>query len=163
MCEVTVYLCCELAYEKLYTQSKELGPLQRKSHLKNYTKSLYMSGLWAEQIGGFSTDSVCCRHHRGDTIYIYCTLPVSEHNTAVINPTHPFLTNLYKHVRQMCLYPVRLFQMLICNSKHRTFHTKEGFLYIKSQIRERSISLRFLGIILKVLRLEVSIWISFKT
>jgi hypothetical protein len=30
----------------LYTQSKELGPLQRKSHLKNYTKSLYMSGLW---------------------------------------------------------------------------------------------------------------------
>jgi hypothetical protein len=33
----------------LYTQSKELGPMQRKSHIRNYTKSLYMSGLWFVQ------------------------------------------------------------------------------------------------------------------
>ncbi len=32
--------------EKLHTQSKELGPMQRKSHLRNYTKSLYVTGLW---------------------------------------------------------------------------------------------------------------------
>ncbi len=40
------YVCCKLAWEKLYTQSKELGPMQQKSHHKNYIKSLYMSGLW---------------------------------------------------------------------------------------------------------------------
>jgi hypothetical protein len=35
------------SFEKLYIQfTKELGPMQRKSHLENYKKSLYMSGLW---------------------------------------------------------------------------------------------------------------------
>jgi hypothetical protein len=34
--------------ENLYIQSEELRPMQRKSHLKNYTKSLYVSGLLSE-------------------------------------------------------------------------------------------------------------------
>jgi hypothetical protein len=40
------YVASYVDWEKLYTQSKELGPMQRKSHHRNYTKSLYMSGLW---------------------------------------------------------------------------------------------------------------------
>jgi hypothetical protein len=44
-CEVTVYLSCELAWTKLYIKSEELGHMQRKSHFKNYTKSMYVSGL----------------------------------------------------------------------------------------------------------------------
>jgi hypothetical protein len=46
-CEVTVNLCCGLAWEKLYTLSEELGLglVQRKCRLKNFNKSLYVSGL----------------------------------------------------------------------------------------------------------------------
>jgi hypothetical protein len=53
-CEVIVYLYCELAWEKLLSiQSEELGPMQRKSHFKNYTKSLYVIGLCSQlQRGG---------------------------------------------------------------------------------------------------------------
>jgi hypothetical protein len=46
--------------EKLYIQSEELGPImQRKFHLKNYNKSLYVSGLWISPTG---------------TMYVFCFL-----------------------------------------------------------------------------------------
>ncbi len=36
----------QVSLEKLYIQSEELGPMQRKSHLKNYNKLMYVSGMW---------------------------------------------------------------------------------------------------------------------
>ncbi len=43
--------------EKLYIQSEELGPMQRKSRLKNCNKSLYVSGLWMLPYAGVG---FCC-------------------------------------------------------------------------------------------------------
>jgi hypothetical protein len=43
-CEVTGKVMLRVSLEK-YIKPEELGPMQRKSHLKNYSKSLYVSGL----------------------------------------------------------------------------------------------------------------------
>jgi hypothetical protein len=38
-------LMLRTSLKKLYIQSEELGPMQQKSHIKNYNKSLHVSGL----------------------------------------------------------------------------------------------------------------------
>jgi hypothetical protein len=52
-CEVTVnMLRASLENLYMYIQSEELGPMQRKYHLKNYNKSQYVGGLWLASLMG---------------------------------------------------------------------------------------------------------------
>jgi hypothetical protein len=78
-CEVTVYICCELAWENLYTQSKELGPMQQKSHVKINTKLLFCPGCGLERGGGM----------------LYCTGTVRI--STVLVPPHMYSWNFNSH------------------------------------------------------------------